>query len=236
MKLQINRITWADPRGALHAPIRLALVTDLHDGPYKEWLHAMDGVDLIAVAGDLSNRHVAELPKRAEHFLLDAGEIAPVLCSVGNHERKMREAATWREIMDRSAAAVLDNTVFRLRDDLVIGGFSSQDSVKDTFVLDTLEGESGLRLLLCHHPEYFRPWVQGRSVDLTLAGHAHGGQVRIFGQGLFAPGQGLFPRLTSGFYFDRRLFVSRGVSNHGPIPRINDPCELIILTLVPKDA
>ncbi|MBQ7306303.1 MAG: hypothetical protein IJW85_08850 [Clostridia bacterium] len=73
--------------------------------------------------------------------------------------------------------------------------------------------------------------MQQHDIDLTLSGHAHGGQVRLFGRGLFAPGQGILPRLTSGWYFDRRLLVSRGLTNSAGAPRINDPCELILLHL-----
>ena len=59
-------------------------------------------------------------------------------------------------------------------------------------------------------------------------GHAHGGQWRIAGRGIFAPGQGLFPKLTSGIHDN--LVISRGLSNTGNIvPRINNPAEIIYL-------
>ncbi|MBQ3816071.1 MAG: metallophosphoesterase, partial [Clostridia bacterium] len=58
----------------------------------------------------------------------------------------------------------------------------------------------GFHILLCHHPEYWEPLVHGRRIELTVSGHAHGGQWRIFGRGVYAPGQGLFPRYTSGLY------------------------------------
>lgn len=234
MKPQINHLTWHDSRGVLRSPVTVALVTDLHDCAYETWLHAMDNADLIAVVGDLTNRHTADMPKNAERFLRDAASIAPVMYSIGNHEIKMQESGAWRQIMERSPAVILDNTLYRFRDDLVIGGLSSGEKPVNTRVLDSLEKEHGLRLLLCHHPEYFKPEILHRSVDLTLSGHAHGGQIRIFGQGVYAPGQGLFPRWTSGFYFDRRLLVSRGVGSHG-LPRLFDPCELILLTLLPRE-
>ncbi|MBQ6175163.1 MAG: metallophosphoesterase [Clostridia bacterium] len=235
MTPQINRITWTDPGGRLRRPVKIAFVSDLHDCDHTSWLRHAEGVDLIAVAGDLTNRHVHELPKHAEAFLRDAARIAPVFCSIGNHERRMPKAVEWRDIMDRSGVTVLDNAAIRYREDLSIGGFSSQESVTDLTAVDLLEREPGFRLLLCHHPEYFEPWILGRGVDLTLSGHAHGGQIRLFNRGLYSPGQGLFPKWTSGFYFHRRLLVSRGVGNHGALPRINDPCELILLTLLPEN-
>ena len=55
--------------------------------------------------------------------------------------------------------------------------------------------------------------------------------MRIGKQGIYSPGQWLFPRLTSGFYEDGRLLVSRGMTNATWAPRINCECELIILHL-----
>ena len=75
--------------------------------------------------------------------------------------------------------------------------------------------------------------MNGRDIDLTLCGHAHGGQIQIRGRGLYAPGQGLFPKLTDGLYGDGKMLLSRGMTNGAKprIPRIGNPCELIILTL-----
>ena len=70
-------------------------------------------------------------------------------------------------------------------------------------------------------------------LDLTVAGHAHGGQWRWRGQGLFAPGQGLFPKLTDGLY-EERLLVSRGLSNPCGIPRFGNPPQLVTVTLAPN--
>ena len=84
--------------------------------------------------------------------------------------------------------------------------------------------------LLCHHPEYWPRYVRDLPVDLTLSGHAHGGQIRLFGQGLFAPGQGLFPRYTSGVH-EGRLVISRGLANTTRIPRLFNPTELVCVHL-----
>ena len=75
--------------------------------------------------------------------------------------------------------------------------------------------------------------MAGRNIDLTLCGHAHGGQIQIFGRGLYAPGQGLFPKLTHGLHDGGKMLISRGMTNGAKprVPRINNPCELIILNL-----
>jgi len=91
----------------------------------------------------------------------------------------------------------------------------------------------GFHILLCHHPEYYT-FLRDRGIDLILSGHAHGGQWRFYNPikrewvGVFAPGQGFLPRLTSGVV-DNHLVISRGLSNTTVIPRINNPTELIYI-------
>ena len=95
--------------------------------------------------------------------------------------------------------------------------------------LDEFCTQKGYKILLCHHPEYYPRYLKGREIDLILSGHAHGGQIRILGQGLYAPGQGVFPRLTSGVV-DGRLVISRGLSNNTVVPRwFNEP-EIVYIT------
>ena len=63
---------------------------------------------------------------------------------------------------------------------------------------------------------------------------AHGGQWRFFGRGVFAPGQGLFPKYTSGIYKGEhgKLLVGRGLGDsHKFPPRIFNRTEVIIVTL-----
>lgn len=119
-----------------------------------------------------------------------------------------------------------------------IGGLSSRKKTQpDSAFLDRFEKEKGFRLLLCHQPEVYRDWVKGRNIDFTVCGHAHGGQIQMFGRGLYAPGQGLFPKLTHGIHDNGRMMISRGMTNAAKprIPRINNPCELILLEMEPKE-
>ena len=99
--------------------------------------------------------------------------------------------------------------------------------------LDDFERQAGYRILLCHHPEYAPRYLKNRRIDLILSGHAHGGQWRYYSplrrewRGLYAPGQGLLPKLTGGMHGN--LIISRGLSNNAPIPRLNNPPELVYL-------
>ena len=87
-------------------------------------------------------------------------------------------------------------------------------------------------MVVSHHPEYY-PLIPA-SVDLVLSGHAHGGQWAYYSIrrrrmcGVFAPGQGFWPRWTRGVY-ENRLVVSAGLSNTARVPRICNPCEIVFI-------
>lgn len=90
-------------------------------------------------------------------------------------------------------------------------------------------------VLLAHRPEYVQEYLK-YDYDLILSGHAHGGQWRFppFNNGVYAPGQGLFPRYAGGRYDfsepDRVFIVSRGLSYQAPkVPRIFNPPELVVI-------
>lgn len=94
--------------------------------------------------------------------------------------------------------------------------------------LKDFEQQDGFKILLCHHPEYRDRYLKDMKIDLILSGHAHGGQIRIAGQGLFAPGQGLLPKYTAGMHGN--MIISRGLSNTASfIPRLGNPTEIVYL-------
>lgn len=216
-------------------PLTLAVVSDLHDGDYQDVLPALRGADAILIVGDLVDRHSGGY-QRAVQFLQDAPDIAPTFYAIGNHEWKLeRRDAYWPHV-EASRATVLDNRFAPFRG-ILLGGLSSapRGQVRADF-LSAADADPRFKLLMCHQPEYFKRYVRLHDIDLTVSGHAHGGQVQVAGRGLYAPNQGWFPRWTHGFYFDGRLLVSRGMTNAAWAPRINNPCELILLRLTRRDS
>jgi len=163
----------------------------------------------------------------------------PTFMSLGNHENKFKGDIV--SLIKETGVTLLENDLVEFMG-IKIGGLSTgyskgikQGRFKrtpppDTEFIDSFEREKGYRILLSHHPEYYPKYLKGKNIDLILSGHAHGGQWRIFGRGVFAPGQGFFPKYTSGMY-DGKLIVSRGIGNPHIIPRINNRPEIIILNL-----
>ena len=219
--------------------LTFAVMPDLHNGPFEDSLREAEGCDAILVPGDILDRHRGGTDY-AMRFLEEAPDVAPVFFSVGNHESRNAKWPSFREKMEASRVTLLDDRFVAFRG-LVIGGLSSREVVDHKLDMGQREGvcsflhrmktEGGYTLLLCHHPEYYPAFIAGEGIDLTLSGHAHGGQVCLFGRGLYAPGQGLFPSLTAGFYDDGHLLVSRGMTNNTWAPRWFNPCEMILLTV-----
>ena len=215
--------------------LRLAVASDLHSTPYDDVLEDFAACDAVLVPGDLVDRHRRD-NRYALRFLLEVPELCPVFYSIGNHERKFHDYHEYMEKVHSSKITLLDNESAAFGG-IMIGGLSSAPGCRaDTDFLDRFEKQQGFRLLMCHHPEMYRDYVRGRDIDFTVCGHAHGGQIQIFGRGIYAPGQGFFPRLTYGLHDDGHMMVSRGMTNGAKprIPRINNPCELIILELLPE--
>ena len=104
----------------------------------------------------------------------------------------------------------------------------------ETAWMDTFEQQQGYHILLSHHPEYWEPYLMNRRIDLVLSGHAHGGQIRLFDHGLYAPGQGCWPKYTRGVHTGvfGTMVISTGLSNTGGIiPRLFNPREIVYIRL-----
>lgn len=102
-------------------------------------------------------------------------------------------------------------------------------------ILGSLDS-SEYNILLTHNPLYFKTYA-GWGADLTLAGHVHGGVIRIpFVGGLFSPEKQLFPKYDSGEYFlnGKELIVNRGLGNSYLGFRLFNQPEITVITLSKK--
>ena len=238
-------------------PATVALLADLHDRPYFSIMQSLSDhrPAIICIAGDVvfgdppkDGRLLIQTQKYVLPFLRACSALAPTFLSLGNHEKAVCEDDLQR-IRD-TGCLLLDNS-WTTYNGMVLGGLTSHLVLDfrrlrekkherypdrgseprvikepETGWLEEFERQAGYRILLCHHPEYYPRYLKRRDIDLVLSGHAHGGQWRIGSQGIFAPSQGLFPRLTDGVH-DGRLVISRGLSNRAPVPRLNNPPEIV---------
>ena len=230
MEIRTEVMPGTPPKG-----LCLALVADLHSKVPTGVMEVLEQrkPDAVLLTGDMV--HGRGKCEEGLRFLSECAARFPTFCSLGNHEFKY--GADFRADIRKTGATLLDNGYARFGD-LVIGGLTTGFAGREqgtlrktpkpkTVWLDGFCRQKGYRILLSHHPEYF-DLLKKYDIDLILSGHAHGGQWRFFGVPIFAPGQGLFPRYTSGFY-GNKMFVSRGISNTAPFPRFGNPTELTFL-------
>ncbi|MBP3709826.1 MAG: metallophosphoesterase [Treponema sp.] len=94
-------------------------------------------------------------------------------------------------------------------------------------------------VLLAHRPEYVDDYEQ-YDFDIILSGHTHGGQWRFppFINGVYAPGQGTFPKYAGGKYMLKNesatiMIVCRGLSYQQPkVARIFNSPELVLVRVI----
>ena len=232
--------------------IRFLLVSDLHSQDYHEPLKLMKEAspDYILFAGDIFeplNEKFSQMNSAIYPFLHEAVKIAPVFYCTGNHEDgsvhseltkeerlESRERvycdAFWREIEKSGITLLIDD--YTVVDGISIGGLASgllyKSGVPNLDFLEKFSKIKGPKVLISHHPEYYPKYMQNTDIDLIVSGHAHGGQWRFFGRGVFAPGQGLFPKYTAGVH-DNRFVISRGLKKTVIPPRIFNPCEIVVI-------
>lgn len=227
-KLKLTRYTLRSKK--LSRPLKIALAADLHsrDPSRAIELLALERPDLAVVAGDLIDKPQDDT-SNARRFLRGSARICPTFYTMGNHEEDGKTV----DAMDCGSLGVtrLENRSVSVAG-IELGGYSELGGGFDFAREFSLR--EGFKALICHRPERFPKELARLDIDLVLSGHAHGGQIRVFDRGLYAPGQGLFARYVAGVY-DGRLVVSRGLANSVPFPRILAPTELVIVVLLPDN-
>lgn len=205
--------------------------------------------DLICITGDFLDSRRTDLDFALE-LAGQLAEIAPAVYATGNHEARRMDLSAleaglaargvqvlrddWTPLArggEEIALLGLDDPGFAAGEDWTLAEGLDQTQAR----LSALLAQAGDRfsLVLSHRPELLPAYAEA-GADLVLSGHAHGGQVRLPGiGGLFAPGQGILPRLTSGVHArgETRLVVSRGLGNSSFPLRVFNPPEIVTVTL-----
>jgi hypothetical protein len=236
--------------------LTVAVIADLHaGGPNMGVAHIRRAVDaanalkpdLTLLLGDYfaTHRFVTE---RVPNFVW-AAELkrleAPlgVFAVLGNHDW-WHDIAGTRAALAKVAIPVLENDVVRLAKDgrkIWLAGLGDQlayrlgrnhfrgvDDLPGT--LAKVDGDEPV-LLMAHEPDIFVD-VPNR-VALTIAGHTHGGQIRVpFIWQHFAPSQ-YGDRFAYGHIVEdaRHMIVSGGLGTSGVPIRLGVPPEIVHLTL-----
>ena len=218
--------------------MRIAHLSDLHmtgrfTRPfYEEVVRRTNELapDFVALTGDICEKQeclewivpvLGKLTARYEKFFV-----------LGNHETRLSDVAQLRALLAEVgfvdvAGRWLLHTVHNTP--LLVAGselpwFGAAPDMSSA-------PEGPLRILLSHSPDQL-PWAKRCGFDLMLAGHNHGGQIRLPWIGPLITPSLYGSRYAGGLYDEppTLLHVSRGIAGVHPL-RFNCPPELALLVL-----
>lgn len=243
--------------------LRVTQVSDLQSQRFgKRQQNLLDSVyqtqpDIIVFTGDLIDRNHT-CYERSVETMKRLRAVAPVYYVNGNHEMDLPANRMYEvyEALSQAGIEVLFDRgvkINRGEDSINIIGlsehiiFRSVESGENrgekydgdiiSHAVDLLVHEISpdeMTVMITHEPQYFDMY-RNEKIDLIFAGHAHGGQIRIpfSGQGLFSPGQGVLPKLTSGIHKRgaTTMVISRGLGNSTFPFRVFNRPEIVSVTL-----
>lgn len=197
--------------------------------------------DLICIDGDLFDEHtdLAMLPP----LLRGLCAIAPVYYVTGNHEWCVPGLRGILAQMRACGVTVLQDDWRVLRrgeDALIVAGTDdpcgpAERKTPAELIADIRAeaGEAAFLLLLTHRNDQLPQW-SALGVQAVLAGHCHGGVVRLpFVGGLFGTDRRLFPAWDAGLYRqgETALYVSRGLGYTNVHFRLFNRPEVAVIVL-----
>ncbi|MCL2873956.1 MAG: metallophosphoesterase [Defluviitaleaceae bacterium] len=216
--------------------IKILHISDVHSKDKDNKLFIWDKIkklsfDIVVITGDfIADKHTEILPHLP--FFRELTKNTPVFYVFGNHE--ICEEAEVGEAFKSAGVIVLKDENIYLNISgvrLNIIGISDYYSIKQNDlenIFDILKNidPNEFNIMLSHQPQIFKN-ILSYDVDLILAGHTHGGQVRFpLLPALYAPGQGVLPKYGDGWYHENgsNLYISKGIgSTVFPIRLFNRP-------------
>lgn len=230
----------------------IAQISDIHIEEYTEpyFLERIVGhvnalrPDLALLTGDFVTRGIYS-EFRARHAAYRCAEIVSTLnaplryACLGNHDVTV-SAPLVIEALGANGTPVLVNqhiAIERGGERLWLAGVDDPATSHPDLNLAIPDAPNAPVILMAHEPDYADTVVQHPrfpSVDLMLAGHTHGGQIRLpFIGALVLPPLG--EKYVEGYFRFRQmqLYVNRGIGTVGVPFRLNCPPEITLLTLQP---
>lgn len=229
--------------------IRAVVLSDLHSCEYGEnnsgLIQKVEELepDMILMLGDMLNQDHPD----ADRLLALCRELlktAPVYFVNGNHEGEIINARLdsipLNDMLKEIGVKVLIHSMDEFKKGATTVRLIGVSTNKDNYDkwsrdrVDSYLSTDDYKIFLSHYPSLYYEKLRDLDVDLALAGHYHGGLIRIPGiGGLYHPEGGLFPKYDGGIYqlTNAKLIVSRGIGGHGTIPRINNVPELVVVDI-----
>ncbi len=233
---------------------RIAQLSDIHVGPFmsedqiRKYVQMANELkpDLVALTGDFVTWDPSTAPAAVNAL---SGLRAPfgVWGSLGNHDAWAEAEDLLTELFAHTGVKILrqqrtaitsGNDSFNLMGVdftnsnrmLAVGGHLSSEKLEG---VENLMAPATANILLSHNPDSF-PRAAELGIDLSLAGHTHGGQLALeFISPELAPSRLITPYVAG--WFQRpggQLYVNRGIGTIAAPMRVGAPPEITIYELL----
>ena len=233
--------------------LRVLHLSDLHLHPGSELalqvpvLIASVSYDLVCYTGDFINID-ADIPAVAA-LLARMPRVAPAYAVLGNHDyvpfgrdHGANDVQRLRDVLTGAGLMILRNTASQVYtergDGLYVVGVDDPATRRDDLARAmSAVPHDACALALAHSPDVVLR-MGARRPDLILAGHTHGGQIRLPRVGPLMTLSALPKPLAMGLgsYEGVPLFVSRGIGYSTLNLRVGAPPEAALLTLRSPEA
>ena len=217
--------------------------------------------DFVALAGDMVVENVKRCSaclsyRAAREFLMELAKEFPIYYGMGNHESRWKKNVESHSMTFERYRQELEGVGIVFLDNLSVVIGSGDRGIRITGLelplpyyqkkiripkltsaaIRKLAGEADqqhYQILLAHSPQFFGAYMDW-GADLVLAGHFHGGMIRLpFLGGVISTYCRFFPKYDRGRFVqgEGQMIVSAGLGTHTIPLRINNPPELVILEL-----
>jgi len=213
---------------------KIVFVSDFHVGKYdlKRLKRIVDKInklkpDIVLSGGDYIKGHSGKHSMPVELIAEELAKInAPVVTVLGNHDINFDKFSV-KHALEKRGMVVLDNSCTRIGDFSIsgVGGKKVNPSQLEL----ALENAEGVSILISHTPDVY--YDVKEHVDLILAGHVHGGQVRLpFFGAIICPSK-YGRKFSCGDFCEtqNRMIVTRGLGTSLMNVRFCDVPEIVVI-------
>lgn len=239
---------------------RFVMISDLHNKVYGDnndkIIQAIEQAepDFILIVGDLITSKESESIDVGVKLVNELSKRYQVYYSLGNHESKLKSRPQCfgdkyerliKGIEHTNVKLIENTTVYLDRYKIAITGLELgleffKRFKKREMPLGYMEQQLGkaekdyCNILMAHNPLYFEEYAAW-GADMVLAGHVHGGIMRlpVLG-GVISPAYTLFPKYDGGVFHcgQSTMLLGRGMGSHTIQLRFFNPAELYVVNLV----
>ena len=234
LRIRKYQIANRDLRG-----LRVVFAADFHYKPYEKWRLERDvkainsqNADIVLLGGDYVNGHKKGFTLPIEEISAEFSKIKSkygVYAVLGNHDGWHDKDGITKSL-EANGIKVLENSAVRIEapKPFYIAGVEDMQT-GNADIQEALAGTDRSVILLSHTPDIIESVPYG--VKLVLAGHLHGGQVRLPLHGPLVVPSKFGTKYASGFFDEngKKLIVTKGLGTSILPLRFHCMPEIIVI-------